>query len=227
MEIIRENKKLIYQLFIAILVMAIICLLLYKPFKHLLNSPETLKNQLNQLGNWGKLILVSIMAIQVVFVFLPGEVIEVASGFCYGTFEGMAICLFGAILGTIIIFWFVEKYGIKFVNKFFDQEKLNEISFLKNKKNIELIIFIIFFIPGTPKDILTYFAPFTRIKLSTFLLITTIARIPSIITSTIGGNALFNQNYHFTITIFIITGIISILGLFAYKSYINKQHKNL
>ena len=102
-----------------------------------------------------------------------------------------------------------------------------EIYFLKSKKNIELIIFIIFFIPGTPKDILTYFAPFTRIKLSTFLLITTVARIPSIITSTIGGNALSNQNYHFTITVFIITGIISILGLFAYKSYINRQHKNL
>ena len=227
METIRGNKKLIYQLFIAILVMAIICLLLYKPFEHLLNNPETLKNELSQLGHWGKLILILMMTIQVVFVFLPGEIIEVASGFCYGTFEGMAICLLGAILGTIIIFWLVERYGIKFVNKFYNQEKLNEIYFLKNKKNIELIIFIIFFIPGTPKDILTYFAPFTRIKLSTFLLITTVARIPSIITSTIGGNALSNQNYHFTITVFIITGIISILGLFAYKSYINRQDKNL
>lgn len=227
MEIIKENKKLIYQLFIAVLIMAIICLLLYKPFEHLLNNPETLKNQLDQFGNWGKLILALIMALQVVFVFLPGEIIEVASGFCYGTFEGMAICLFGAIIGTVIIYWFVEKYGIKFVNKFFNQEKLNEISFLKKKKNIELILFIIFFIPGTPKDILTYFAPFTRVKLSTFLLITTVARIPSVITSTIGGDALFNQNYHFTIIVFVVTGIISIIGLLTYKYYINRQHKNL
>ena len=126
MEIIRENKKLIYQLFIAILVMAIISLLLYKPFEHLLNNPETLKNKLSKLGNWGKLILILMMTIQVVFVFLPGEIIEVASGFCYGTFEGMVICLLGAILGTIIIFWLVERYGIKFVNKFYNQEKLNE-----------------------------------------------------------------------------------------------------
>lgn len=227
MEIIKENKKLIYQLLIAMLIMAIICLLLYKPFEHLLNNPETLKNQLDQFGNWGKLILALIMALQVVFVFLPGEIIEVASGFCYGTFEGMAICLLGAIIGTVIIYWFVEKYGIKFVNKFFNQEKLNEISFLKKKKNIELILFIIFFIPGTPKDILTYFAPFTRIKLSTFLLITTVARIPSVITSTIGGDALFNQNYYFTIAVFVITGIISIIGLFTYKYYINRQQKNL
>lgn len=69
-----------------------------------------------------------------------------------------------------------------------------KLLFLKKEKNLELIIFIIFFIPGTPKDLLTYIAPFTRIKLKTFLLLTTFARIPSVITSTIGGNALSNQN---------------------------------
>lgn len=227
MELLKENKKLFYRLLLITAVMAIICLLLYKPFESLLSNPETLKNQLEQFGNWGKLILALVMAIQVIFVFLPGEIIEVAAGFCYGTYEGMAICLIGAIIGTAFIYWFVDKYGVKFVRKFFNQEKLQEISFLKHQKNIELIFFIIFFIPGTPKDILTYFAPFTRIKLKTFLLITTIARIPSVITSTIGGNALFNQNYSFTIAVFVITGIISAIGLFAYKCYINKHQKKL
>ena len=216
MEIIKENKKLIYRLLLATFIMAGFCLILYKPFVYLLNNPEHLKAQLDQFGNWGKLFLILIMAVQVVFVFLPGEIIEVASGFCYGEIQGL-----------VIIYWFVEKYGIRFINKFFNQEKLHEISFLKGKKNLELILFIIFFIPGTPKDILTYFAPLTRIKLSSFLLITTVARIPSIITSTIGGHSLSEQNYPFTIAVFIITGIISIVGLFAYKWYINKQQKNL
>lgn len=227
MEIIKENKKLIYRLLLATFIMAGFCLLLYKPFEYLLSNPKALKEQLNQFGNWGKLFLVLVMAIKELYVFLPGEIIEVASGFCYGEIEGLAICLLGAMIGTIIIYWFVEKYGIKFINKFFNQEKLDEISFLKNKKNLEIILFIIFFIPGTPKDILTYFAPLTKIKLSSFLLITTVARIPSIITSTIGGNALSKQNYPFTIAVFIITGIISIMGLFTYKWYINKQQKNL
>ena len=218
MEIIKENKKLIYRLLLATFIMAGFCLILYKPFVYLLNNPEHLKAQLDQFGNWGKLFLILIMAVQVVFVFLPGEIIEVASGFCYGEIQGLVICLLGAMIGTVIIYWFVEKYGIRFINKFFNQEKLHEISFLKGKKNLELILFIIFFIPGTPKDILTYFAPLTRIKLSSFLLITT---------STIGGNALSKQNYPFTIAVFAITGAISIIGLFTYKWYINKQQKNL
>lgn len=75
------------------------------------------------------------MAFQVVFVFLPGEVIEIAAGFSYGTFEGLIICLLGTIIGTVIIYSFLNKYGIKFINKFYDTSKINQIKFLK-KKNI-------------------------------------------------------------------------------------------
>lgn len=76
----------------------------------------------------GKLILVAAMAIQVIFV-LPGEIIEIAAGFSYGTIEGMAICLLGTIIGTIVIYAIVNRYGIKLVNHFYDTNKFNEISF--------------------------------------------------------------------------------------------------
>ncbi|MFR8063646.1 TVP38/TMEM64 family protein [Thomasclavelia spiroformis] len=183
-----------------------------------------LKKELAKFGNWGKIILILIMAFQVVFVFLPGEVIEIAAGFSYETFEGLIICLLGTIIGTVIIYSFLNKYGIKFINKFYDTSKINQIKFLKKEKHLEIIIFIIFFIPGTPKDLITYLAPFTRLKLTTFLAISSIARIPSIITSTISGSALSNQNYQLTIWVFIITGIISILGLLIYKFYVHKKN---
>ena len=169
-------------------------------------------------------MLIFAMTIQVIFVFLPGEIIEVAAGFCYGTIPGLIICLTGSIIGSIFIYWFIEKFGLNFVKKFFDLKKFHEVTFLKKEKNLELIIFIIFFIPGTPKDLLTYIAPFTRIKLKTFLLLTTFARIPSVITSTIGGNALSNQNYRFTILVFVITGLISLIGLICYNFYIKKKN---
>lgn len=219
-----ENKKTIISIALSFLIMGLICLILYQPFSYYLSNPETLKTKLELLGNWGKLILVLVTSLQVVFVFLPGEIIEVAAGFCYGPIEGLGICLLGSIFGSIIIYWFIEKYGIKYVQKFFDLKKFHEVAFLKKEKNLEIIIFIIFFIPGTPKDLLTYLAPFTRIKLPTFLLITTIARIPSVITSTIGGDALFSQNYPFTILVFVITGIVSLAGLIIYNYYIKKKN---
>lgn len=78
------------------------------------------------------------MAIQVIFVFLPGEIIEIAAGFSYGTIEGMAICLLGAITGTIVIYAIVNRYGIKLVNHFYDTNKFNEISFFKKEKILKL-----------------------------------------------------------------------------------------
>ena len=224
MDKLNEHKKNLSLLITGFIIITILCLVLYHFFENFLNDPIELKEKLTEFGSWGKLILVAAMAIQVIFVFLPGEIIEIAAGFSYGTIEGMAICLLGAIIGTIVIYAIVNRYGIKLVNHFYDTNKFNEISFLKQEKNLEIILFVIFFIPGTPKDILTYLAPFTRLKLSSFIFITSIARIPSVITSTIGGNAISNQNYRFTIFIFVITGIISIFGLLSYKRYIKKKN---
>ena len=64
-------------------------------------------------------------------------------------------------------------------------------------------------------------------KLSTFLFITTIARIPSIITSTIGGHAIGVENYIFSILVFVITGIISLVGLYVYKKNKSKESHEL
>lgn len=219
-----HKHKKNFIILINIMLVIAFCLVIYKIFKTFAGNPVILKKELMKFGNLGKVILILIMAFQVIFVFLPGEVIEVAAGFSYGTFEGLITCLLGTIIGTIIIYGLLNKYGIKFINKFYDTNKINQINFLKKEKHLEIIIFIIFFIPGTPKDLITYLAPFTRLELTTFLAITSIARIPSIITSTISGSALSNQNYQLTIWVFIITGVISILGLLIYKIYVYKKN---
>ena len=221
---IYQHKKALINSLIALSIMALLCFLIYLPFKESLNDPLLLKEQLLQYGNWGKIILALAMALQVIFIFLPGEVIEITAGFSYGPFLGLLICLAGSIIGTVSIYYLVKKYKDRLVETIFDSRQLNEIAFLKKEKNLEIILFIIFFIPGTPKDILTYLAPLTKLKLTTFLIITSIARIPSIITSTLGGDALCKQNYHFTIYIFVITGIISVLSMFGYKKYVHKKN---
>lgn len=61
-------------------------------------------------------------------------------------------------------------------------------------------------------------------KLHTFLMISTIARIPSVITSTIGGHALGTQQYVFAAVVFAITIIVSLIGILVYRR-ISKQEK--
>lgn len=100
------------------------CLVIYKIFKTFAGNPVILKKELMKFGNLGKVILILIMAFQVIFVFLPGEVIEVAAGFSYGTFEGLIICLLGTIIGTIIIYGLLNKYGIKLLINFMNTNKI-------------------------------------------------------------------------------------------------------
>ena len=130
----------------------------------------------------------------------------------------------GTTLSSIAIFLFVKKFGMRFVTLFIAEEKIHSLKFLQNARRLNLIAFILFFIPGTPKDVLTYIVGLTPMRLRTWVLITTVARIPSVITSTIGGDALGTQNYLFAVIVFVATAAISGLGVLAYRK-ITQHHQ--
>lgn len=216
----RKNRKIILISILFVGCMAVICALLYEPLMGFIKDPQSLKQQLNAFGIFGEIIMVFVMALQVIFVFLPGEIIEVMAGFLYGPIKGMIVCLLGATIGSTIIYYFVKVFGLKFIDHFIERSKLEQVEFLQNNEKLNMILFIIFLIPGTPKDIITYFIPLTNMKLSTFLLITSVARIPSVITSSISGNAIGMEQYEVSLLVFGITAIVSIIGLYYYKSRI-------
>lgn len=189
------------------------------------SEPETLRSWVNSHGFLGKLALTGIMALQVVIAFIPGEFVEIGAGYAYGAVEGMILCLIGAAVGSAVIYLFTKRFGIKMVEAFISREKLNSLRFLKDTQKLNLLVFILFFIPGTPKDIITYFIGLTKMKLPTFLTISTFARIPSVITSTIGGNALGMSNYTFAVIVFAVTALLSAAGILIYRKILQAQKK--
>ena len=105
---------------------------------------------------------------------------------------------------------------------FFSKEKLDSVRFIHNKSKLYLLVFIAYIIPGTPKDLLCYVAGLTDMKLSKWLIISSLARIPAITFSTIGGNAVGTAKYSFAILIFAIILFASLIGVIVYR-YINKE----
>jgi uncharacterized membrane protein YdjX (TVP38/TMEM64 family) len=103
------------------------------------------------------------------------------------------------------------------VEAFISKEKIKSLRFIKNSKNLNLLIFILFLIPGSPKDIITYAIGLTPVKLKTLLILTGIARIPSILTSTIAGDALGMQNYTAAVIVYAVAGVISLAGILIYR----------
>ncbi len=165
----------------------------------------------------GRLLYVGIQILQVFVAFIPGEVVEIAGGLAFGAIEGMLLSLLGVAIGSSIIFMLTKTLGMKFVELFVSREKINEMKFIRNGKNLEWLVFYVFLIPGTPKDLLTYVVGLTRMKLGTFLLISLLARIPSVLSSTWGGDAIMNGEYTKAIIIFGVAILCSLIGLVLYN----------
>lgn len=136
----------------------------------------------------------------------------------------MILCLLGTIVGSAIIYAFTRRFGVKMVEAFISREKLDSLKFIHNSRKLNILIFVLFFIPGTPKDLITYFIGLTPMKLSTFLALSTIARIPSVVSSTLGGNAMGLRNYGVALVVFAITLVISGIGLLIYTKIV-KAHQ--
>lgn len=222
--IIRRRVVSIVSFLILIAFFAVVAIYVGKPMINLARDPEMFRQWVDAHGFAGKMAMVGMMVLQVVVAVIPGEPLEIGAGYAFGAWEGMLLCLIGAAIGSAIIFFFVKLLGIKMVEAFISREKINSLKFIKSSRRLNLLMFILFFIPGTPKDLFTYFAGLTPMKLHTFLIISTIARIPSVITSTIGGHALGTQQYVFAVVVFSITIVISLIGILVYRR-IAKQEK--
>ena len=194
-----------------------------KDLFNLLSNMDQMKAFLEQFGASSMLVGILLYAAQILIAILPGEIIEVLFGVLYGSIGGMAFCLVGNLIGSTLIFLLTKRYGKKFVQRFISEEKMDKISFFKDKSRLNAVTFILFLIPGTPKDIFTYLLGLTNMKLSTFLLISSIARIPSIYSSTLVGANLGSNMLAQAILIYAITGIFSLGGYLFYRFVFQKK----
>lgn len=197
----------------------------YMPKLLTLTTPQgrvAFEEKLKSFGIWKYVAFVAIQILQVVFAFIPGEPIELAGGALFGWALGFLLCSLGALLGTVLVFYLVKWLGKPFMNVIIPEEKTKKFKFLNDEKRLKLTIFILYIIPGTPKDVLTYCAPLTPIGPLNFFLITLVARIPSIITSNIIGSSATQGNWIVTAVVTAITAALGIIGIW----FSNKMSKN-
>lgn len=204
-------------IFLFLLLSALIFLFAGKPLIQFVQEPERFRAWVNEQGVIAPVAFLGMLVLQIVVAVIPGEPLEIAAGYAFGTIEGTLLCLIGSFLGRAAVFLLVRRFGTKAIEVFFPLDKLNELSFLKNKKRLARWVFFLFFLPGTPKDLLAYFVGLTNLPLKSWLIISAVAPLPSIVTSTIGGNALGMEDYAFAILMFFITILISGAGLLAYR----------
>ncbi len=178
-----------------------------------LNAEKELMMNMDRLGILGYAALYLMQVLQVVIAIIPGGVVQFAAGFMANfTWLGILICLAGVYTGQVIIFRLVRRFGHNLVDAVADGEKLKKWNFIRNQKKLELITFILFVIPGMPKDLFCYIFPLTTINEERFMLISVIARIPAVVSSVYAAEYLRNGEY---IKAAVIWGIILGISIIA------------
>ena len=211
-----NKKSKIFKIVLLCVVIAImigITIYLFPVIKNLATEEgqNAFKERVKGSGFIGFLMLFGLQFAQIFLFIIPGEPIEILAGICYGGLWGTVFIMVAAAIISAFIYLLVHKFGRKFIYDFIDKSKIEKIEkskIFKNPKTIRFIIFILFFIPGTPKDLLTYIAALLPIKPLEFIIISTIARFPSVISSTLAGANLLSGNWHFSLLIYGITFLL-------------------
>lgn len=220
-----KTKKILALLSLAVVIILALLATLFV-WKWLSSfSEEGFRDYIRSFGPWGWLVLFGVQFLQVFIALIPGEVVETAAGYAFGPLLGTVICYAGVAAASALIFFLTRRFGIRLVEVFVSREKINELKFINTSKKRNFLIFILFFIPGTPKDLITYFAGLTDIKITEFLCISLVARFPSVISSTFGGHLLGEGQYIHALLLYGITGAVSIAGLLIYNKIVKSRQE--
>ena len=223
----KNNKVKIFKIILTIIVLILIIGIiayLFPVMKNLssLEGQVAFKQKVEDSGILGMLSLFGLQVAQIFLIIVPGEPIEILAGMCYGGLWGTVFIMISAFIISTTIFLLVRKFGKKFVYSFCSEEKVKKIENSKlfnSPKKIEMIMLILFLIPGTPKDLLVYIAGLLSIKPLKFILISSIARFPSVISSTLAGENLAVGDWKMSIILYAIVFILVAIIVFIINKF--------
>jgi uncharacterized membrane protein YdjX (TVP38/TMEM64 family) len=187
-------------------------------FEGIYSSKDKLSRFLEALGPYSPAVFVLFQSLQVIAAPFPGELTGVAGGYVYGEKIGFLLSTLGLTLGSWMAFELASVLGRPFVEKFVSADVLHKFDFLTTNAGAA-ICFLLFLIPGFPKDYLCYLLGLSRMRLRTFLIVSVIGRIPGTYLLTIQGASIRNQQY-LTAAICAVIAAAILLVAYLYRGHI-------
>lgn len=222
----RQQKGIaVTALAVFILLTVLLCWFAGRPLVRFASEPERFRLWVESHGLWGQLAFTGMVFLQVVAAIIPGEPFEIAAGYAFGAVEGTVLCLLGATAGSVLVFFLVRRFGVRLVETFFPKRDIQSLRFLQVSRRRTVLYLVVFMLPGTPKDLLCYFAGLTDIRFPVMLLICSLGRLPSVITSTLGGDALGTESYVLAVVVFAATLVVSVAGLLLYDRILRRRER--
>ncbi|MCK6077517.1 TVP38/TMEM64 family protein [Paenibacillus silvae] len=204
------SKHIVIKILLGIFVALSMGLLIYyaSDIIKIMSSMDNFRAYIHSTGHWGPVMFILFQILQIVVAPIPGEIVQIAGGYIYGSALGSFYTTVGLILGSAIAFYFTRFIGRDFVSRLLQKQNMKWISFMQDERKFTAFLFIFFVVPGLPKDMLVFVAALTSISSLRFFIILLVARLPWIIASAALGSTIQTQQY----TIAIIISVIAVIG---------------
>jgi len=230
MEIMKKYWKFIlaYGLFLIVLV-----LLLYfyrevyefvREMIRFFSSRRRLNAFVASYEAFAPLIFICLQCLQVLFAPVPGELTGFIGGFLFGILPGVIYSTIGLTLGSFLAFSIARRFGMPFIRKFVGQELMAKFDYLMEHKGA-FFSFIFFLIPGTPKDYFCYILGLSPMHVVTFMIISTVGRLPGTVLLTMQGQAVQSEDYR-AFFVFLGLALLAIVAAFVYRDRIERWLKH-
>jgi uncharacterized membrane protein YdjX (TVP38/TMEM64 family) len=230
-EIIKEGFNVIYKkrAYIMLTLIAVFMLYIayeyYAQYFHVLRSPKQIKKLILSYGKYSVFVFFGLQILQVVAFFIPGEVIQVAGGYIYGAFLGGLLSLLGITLGSALVYGIARLFGKPLVKKIISEKHLTFFSKIIKLGSMNYIVFLLYLIPGIPKDVLGYLCGISEISFRDFLLYSTLGRIPGIFISSYFGAKIYIGSKITLIIISVVMTILFVVGVLKGEKIIKRLAK--
>jgi uncharacterized membrane protein YdjX (TVP38/TMEM64 family) len=185
----------------------------YHRYFFLFRDPAKLKKIIMSYGKYSVLAFFILQITQVVAFFIPGEIIQIAGGYIYGTLLGSILSLLGITTGSIIVYVISNFYGKPLIDKIISNKDLKFFQRILKAGSINFIVFLLYLIPGIPKDVLAYICGVSSITFKNFILYSTLGRIPGILVSAYFGAKIGSGNPITLVVIGVLAVVLFIIGI--------------
>ncbi len=206
--------------------LAVVMILLYKTnVFHFFMSRERLRAFIDSLGTWGFAGFILLQAVQVVAAPVPGEATGLLGGYLYGPFVGVVLSTVGLTVGSFAAFGLSRVFGRPLTERLVPRATLERFHFLLHHKG-SFLIFLLFLLPGFPKDLLCYVLGLGPLTMLEFLAIASSGRLLGTVLLTLGGSYLRKGQYE---QFFILAGaaVVIVFLAMAYKDKLERLFRKL
>jgi len=178
-----------------------------------LKSLDNINRLLKQYETASIFIYIGLQIAQIIVSVLPGQALQFAAGYAYSFWFGFLYSVIGIALGTVITFYLARLLGKEALHVIFGEERFSKFVHTLNSKRSFIVLFVIFLIPGIPKDLFTYAAGVSEIRIIPFVALSLLARAPAMIGSILMGNMFYNGSYFGLIILGAAAVVLFIAGI--------------